>query len=286
MSSDDHDAERRRRRRRRRSGSRRYRHERYPERRPDGEDDIAQHEAIEERRPEVSLRTLIVSVAALIVIVPVVVGGWYYYRSVTSPQARALAEARNLPLVELVMADQPGAEKELRAAVEQDLKQPKGGGISREAALVSELRSAYIAPTLRKADDASLVAAMAARAALVEYLDKKDTKICREFALGGIQHPEKLDEEGQRLFKVVLTAIEGAYRQGRTVQQIPAMPTLQQITDMLYEAGFIKSDFDKLNSFVTLSNDVTCYIVLKLNQVPTKLKPEERGPFSRYILGN
>ena len=45
-------------------------------------------------------------------------------------------------------------------------------------------------------------------------------------------------------------------------------------------------DYDKLNSFATLSNDITCYIVLKVNRLPEQLKPEQRGPYARYILGN
>lgn len=291
MSSDDYDEERprRRRRRRRSSSSRRYREEEYD--RDDGGEGVGEDGAErppreEYRRPEVSLRVLIGWAIALFVLVMIGGGGWYFYRITYSPEALAFAEARKQPLLGMVIQDQPGAESRLRAAVEQDLRQPNKDGVSREAALVAELRSANIAPTLRRADDASLIAAMAARAAFVDYLARTDTAVCREFGLGGLQHPEKLDAEGQRLFKSVLAAVETAYRNGRSVQQTPPMPNLAQVGNMLVEAGFIKSDFDKLNSFATLSNDVTCYIVLKINQVPDRLKPEERGPYSRYVLGN
>ena len=64
------------------------------------------------------------------------------------------------------------------------------------------------------------------------------------------------------------------------------MPNLNDIGNMMIEAGFIKADFDKLNSFATLTNDITCYIVLKVNRLPEQLKPEQRGPYARYILGN
>ncbi len=282
MSSDEFDEERRRRRRRRRSSSRRLREEGYDE------TEVGERErrTVDADRPEISLRTLIISVVALVVVVLIGGGGWYYYRSVTSPEARALAEARSQPLIDMVIADQPDAAKRLRTAVEQDVRQPSQDGLSREQAMISELRSEFIAPTLRRADDASLVNTMAARAALIEYLNKTDTKVCREFGLGGIKNPDKLDPEGQRLFKAVLTAVEAAYRSGRAAKEVPPMANLQQVVAMLNEAGFIKSDYDKLNSFASLSNDITCYIVLKVNQVPAKLKPEERGPYSRFILGN
>ena len=213
-------------------------------------------------------------------------GGWYYYQSVASPEARALAEARNQPLIGMVIQDRPDTESRLRAAVEEDLRRPNKDGLSHESALISELRSAYIAPTLRRADDASLIATLAARTAMLEYLARTDTRICREFALGNLQNPDKLDAEGQRLFKAVLASVETAYRSGRSAAEAPPMPDLNQITAMLTRAGFIKSDFDKLNSFAGLSNDITCYIMLKVNQVPARLAPEERGPYARFVLGN
>jgi hypothetical protein len=110
--------------------------------------------------------------------------------------------------------------------------------------------------------------------------------MCREFALGSLEHPDKLDADGQLLYKDVLGAIESAYRSGRAANQPPQMPNLQQVGNMLAEAGFTKPDFDKLNSFSTLSNDITCYIMLKLNQAPANLKPDKRGSLARYILGN
>ncbi len=288
MSSDEYDGERRRRHRRRRSSrssSRRHRDERHREEYDDA-DARREGASRSDGRPEISLRSLIVGIVTVVAVVVIGGGGWYYYRSVTSPQAIALRDARKQPLLDMVIADQPDAERQLRAAIDRDLSQPNSGGPSRESALVSELRSAYIAPTLRRADDASLIATMAARAAFIDHLNKTDTKVCREFALGGVQHPEALDPEGKRLYDGVLKAVEDAYRSGRAAKQTPAVPNLQQITAMLNEAGFIKSDYDKLNSFATLSNDITCYITLKVNQVPDRLRPEERGPYSRFILGN
>ena len=50
-------------------------------------------------------------------------------------EAKALAEARSQPLVDMVIADQPEAAVRLRAAVEQDVRNPSQDGLSREAAI-------------------------------------------------------------------------------------------------------------------------------------------------------
>jgi len=135
-------------------------------------------------------------------------------------------------------------------------------------------------PALRSADDASAVAAVAAvaaRAALAGYLQKANPPVCREFAAGGIQDPDRLDGEGRRLLRNVLQALEAAYRNGRASGK--AMPTASraEILDLLRQAGFQKIDFDRLNAFATLSNDIACDIELKVDQVPPKLPADKRG---------
>jgi hypothetical protein len=262
-SEDDHSDEHRRRRRRR-----------------------SRREPAEPKRAEISLRSLIIGGGVLVALLVVAAGGWFYYDAFYSPEARALADARSQPLIDMVIADQPDAAGRLRAAVEQDVRNPTQDGLSREAAAIAELRAEFIAPTLRRADDASLIATMAARRDLVEHLNRTNTKVCREFALGGIKEPGKLDEEGQRLYKAVLTAVVAAYRNGRAAKEAPPLLTLQQIVPMLNEAGFTKPDYDKLNSFASLSPDITCLITLKINQVPDNIRLEERGPYARFILGN
>ena len=64
------------------------------------------------------------------------------------------------------------------------------------------------------------------------------------------------------------------------------MPTRPEILDMLREAGFQKVDFDRLNTFATLSNDTACEIELKVDQVPPKLPAAKRGAFARFVLNN
>ena len=263
MEAEEQSGERRRRRRRSR---RRHRGE----------------EAAAAERPTISIRTLGL---ALVVVLLLAAGVWYYFK-VTSPTERKLAEMRAMPLVGSVVADDPGAADRLRKAIEEEARQPTTEGLSRPMLAISEMRRDFIAPALRSADDGFLLATMAARVELLQHLLKTNTKACREFSLGGIQDVAKLDAEGQRLYGKVQTAIEAAYRNGRTGGKTQTMPTIQEIGEMLIEVGFQKPDFDKLNSFGSLSNQVSCTIQLKLDEVPSKLPPEKRGAYARYVLGN
>jgi len=224
--------------------------------------------------------------AGLAIAAVLIAGGIWYYNRATSPANKALAELRALPMVGLVIADEPAVEARLRTAIEDEARTPTPQGPTRPMIIVGQLRQEYIAPAVRRADDASLMAVMAARAALVEHLRATNTAACREFSMGGIRNVDNLDPRGQQLFRNLLTTMEAAYRDGRANKDrnFP-MPTLQDMGAMLTEAGFQKLDFDRLNSFGSLSNDVSCDVELKLNQVPTKLPADKRGAYARYILG-
>jgi hypothetical protein len=56
--------------------------------------------------------------------------------------------------------------------------------------------------------------------------------------------------------------------------------------ELLRQAGFRKVDFDRLNAFRHLSNEVSCDIELMVDSVPPLLPPDSRGPFARYALTN
>jgi len=259
VASDDSGERRHRRRRHRRSG-----------RRP---------------QPEEGNR-LVAAIVVGVVVLLFAVGGWYYY-SRNSPTEKALAELRGLPLVGAMMADNPQAEAQLKAAVKEELANPTQGGTTRPLALIADLRRQYVLPALRTSDDSSALAAVAARGTLAAYLQKANPPACREFAAGGIQRPDRLDSEGQRLLRNVLQALETAYRNGRTASGTPKpMSSRAEILDMLRDAGFQKIDFDRLNAFATLSNDIACDIELKVDRVPPKLPADKRGAFARFVLNN
>jgi hypothetical protein len=246
-------------------------------RRPQGE--------TSQRRPEREGGRLVPAIIIAIAVIVIAGGGWYYY-SRNTPAENALAELRALPLIGAVMADNPGAGARLRAAIEEELRKPSQDGTTRPLALIADLRRQYILPAVRDADDTSAIAAVATRAALADYLQRANPAACREFAAGGIQRPDRLDSEGQRLFRNVLQALEATYRSGRASGKPMPTASRAEILDMLRGAGFEKIDFDRLNAFATLSNDVACQVELKVDQVATKLAPDKRGIFARFVLSN
>ena len=295
MASDDYSEGRRRRRRRRRSSEERSQDEqRHGEEGLDHEGDgdesgerRRRRQRVPVQRPEIKLRTLLVGASVLAGLAVVIAGGTWWYNRAYSPAALALAEMRSLPLVGLVIADESSVVNRLREAIAEEAANPTTQGPTRPMLIVNGLRQEFIAPAVRRADDATLLAAMTARAELIQNLRTTNTAACREFSLGGIKDVEKLDAKGQELYKKLIAAMEAAYRSGRARKDAnPAVPNLQAMGAMLQEAGFTKPDFDKLNSFGSLSNDVSCDIELKLNQVPAKLPPDKRGAYARYILGN
>lgn len=227
---------------------------------------------------------LVAAIVVGIVALLFAAGAWYYFRT-ASPAEAALAQWRDLPLVGAIAADHPEAAARMTAAIKEELANPSPSGPPRPVALIADLRRQYVLPAIRSADDATVTAAVAARAALAAYLQKANPAACREFAAGGIQRPDRLDDQGQRLFRNVLAALEAAYRSGRNGKPQP-MPTRSEIVDLLRQAGFRQIDFDRLNSFATLSNDVSCEIELKVDQVPPKLPADRRGPFARFVLNN
>jgi hypothetical protein len=238
------------------------------------------------RRPaEAEGNRLVAAIVVGVVVVLFAVGGWYYFKS-NSQTETTLAEMRALPLVGAMIADNPDAEARLKAAIQEEINNPSADGTTRPLALIADLRRQYILPALKASDDASAMAAVAARAALAAHLQKASPPACREFAAGGIQRPDRLDGEGQRLFRNVLQALETAYRNGRANGKPLPMPSRAEILDLLRDAGFQKVDFDRLNAFASLSNEVACEIELKVDQVPPKLPADKRGAFARFVLNN
>src|SRR5437868_7828055 len=155
-----------------------------------------------------------IGLLAAIVLAAIVWGGWALIRG-KSDVDTALDQIRRVPLIGPVMADNPSVESRMRTAIEEELRSPTRSGVSRPFSLVADIRRQYIVPALRAADDASALAAVAARADLVRHLRRADSAACRQFALGAFQRPDLLDAEGQRLFGEVLQKLEAAWRSGK-----------------------------------------------------------------------
>ena len=205
----------------------------------------------------------------------------------TSDTDRAMAELRNLPLVGLVMVDVPGFEARLRTAIEDEQRSPTQQGPPRAVLVVSDMRKNYIGPALTAADEASADAVMTARAELVRHLQQANLPACREFSSTGIQRADKLDNESQRLVRNVLSAMEAAYRNGRTSGSKPRpVANDQEFVAMLSEAGFTEADFQKIGDNLKLSDAELCALQLRIDTAPAKLAADKRGAFVRYLLAH
>jgi hypothetical protein len=237
---------------------------------------------------KIERRTLIryggTGLLTLAVLTTIVWGGWAMIRG-ASPVDTALEDIRRVPLIGPVMAEHPAVERRMRAAIEEELRSPSQSGLSRPYGLVTDIRRQYIVPALRNADDATAVAAVAARLAFAHYLRGMDTAACRQFALGTLQRPDLLDAEGQRLFRQFLQTLEAAWRSGKAGKPLPTL-SRDELTAVLQEAGFTRADFDRLNTFKSLSNEVSCDVEIKVDSVPPQLPADKRGPFSRSVLSN
>ncbi|MBV8393705.1 MAG: hypothetical protein JOY81_11040 [Alphaproteobacteria bacterium] len=221
-------------------------------------------------------------VAGVIALIAVAAAGYYLYVRL-NPVEQALKQMYDIPLVGPAIADHPEVQDQLRKAIREDRADPLPDGRLRTVQVTSDMRRDVIAPAVRGADDKSVIAAMTARAQLVRHLQEVDPTACREFSMGGISHPELLDAKGQQLFNNLLEAMEAAYRSGRGEKPKPIL-TRPEAGILLQNAGFTKMDFDRLNNFAILSNDVSCQMELKIDTIVEILPPEKRGPFARFIV--
>jgi len=220
-----------------------------------------------------------------VILLALVGSGWALIRG-RSPADPTFENMRRMPLIGLVMADNPEVESHMRKAIEDETRSPTLDGLSRPSALVADLRRRYVVPALRAADDATAEAALAARADLARHLRRVDAAACRALSVGLLQRPDALDPEGRRLFGLWQQAVEAAYRSGKATGQPRPLPTRPELVELLKQAGFQKGDFDRLNAFKHLSNEVSCDIELMVDSVPPLLPAEKRGPFARYALTN
>jgi hypothetical protein len=205
-----------------------------------------------------------------------------------NPADVAFQDMRRMPLVAQVMADQPGVEDRMRQAIEDEIRSPtQGGGLIRPYVLLADLRRQYIVPALRRADDASAIAAVAARAALVAHLHLTDNPACRQFALGTLVRPDALDAEGRRLFEAWRQGLEAAYRAGKAASQPPPLPGRGRRRRDAAGGGLPQVRLRPPEQPSSCCRTkASCEVELKVDSVPRSLPPEKRGPFARYLLTN
>ena len=97
-----------------------------------------------------------------------------------SPADRSLAELRGLPLVGLVIKEEPCLEAKLRTVIEEELRSPTRNGPSRVFVALGDLRRNTIGPALASADDTAAMEVMRARAALVAHLQPSGPRFAND----------------------------------------------------------------------------------------------------------
>lgn len=239
-----------------------------------------------------SRQRLIRSVAATTAGALAAAGAVFGLEALTGDDAQmvdnAMVEARTLPLVGLVLADVPDAEARLRAALKEEMRHPTTQGAPRPLVLMSQLRATHIVPALKAADAADAEGVLAARIALMRHLRGTSVAACRELALIGIQHADRLDPQGQQLMRDMLAAMEKAYRSGRTATKSgtavqPPVPNDTEARALLVQAGLTPADFEKLQNLAKLSGEEACEMGIRLNGMPSKLPPDKAGGLARYL---
>jgi hypothetical protein len=197
---------------------------------------------------------------------------------------RAVEEARQWPLINVVVSDHPELDAQLRAAIEDDLRHPDRQGPKSSQRLGMEIRQRYVAPALRKADDAASLAAIGATEKLLEHLETVDAAQCRDAGVSGIQDPARLDAEGRALFKQSLSMQESAYRSGSTAATEPKALTETEVASLLKKAGYSQADFDQLIKLLALPTAEACAASVKLYGAPALLPTAEGAQVARWLL--
>jgi len=229
---------------------------------------------------------LVAIIAILLVVSGALVFGIKLQTVPFTPLERAMSDLRATPLLGQAMKDYPDSEKAIRAALEEDQRNPLAPGVPPRAFYaVGVLSRDHIRPMLAAADDASVIAVMAARFALATRLRADDPQKCREFAMNGIQRVDRLSPDAQQLFSDFLSRMEAAYRNGRAANGKPQpMLTPAEVVQLLGQTGFTQLDLNHLNRFAALSSIRACDIDLKIDGALSKMSPDKQGPFSRFVL--
>jgi len=195
---------------------------------------------------------------------------------------RGVEAAKEMPLVGLVIAENPTLEQRLRAVIAEELTNP-GQVPSPGSRFGVEVRQRYIIPSLLGADDDSALKATGGMEVLAKYLQTKDPTLCREFGLAGLQNANKLDTDGKILLKQALALQEQAYRNGKGGSPRTALKA-QEVGPVLGEAGYTEKDLQQLSMFDKLSTADGCAVTVKLYGAPGTLPTARGGALARWLL--
>jgi hypothetical protein len=233
-------------------------------------------------RPRKIGQTVLIVLAAAVVAAAVGFGAQYLRAPSAADVERGVEAAKEMPLVGLVIAENPALEEKLRAVIADELKNP-GQVPSPGSRFGVEVRQRYIIPTLLAADDDSALKATGGMEVLAKYLQTKDPALCRELGLAGLQNANKLDADGKVLLKQALALQEQAYRNGKAGSPKTPLKT-EEIGRVLGEAGYTDKDLEQLSTFEKLSTVDGCAATVKLYGAPRALPTARGGTLSRWLL--
>lgn len=201
-----------------------------------------------------------------------------------SPAAieRGVEAAKEMPLIRVVLAENPDLEPRLRAAVVDELEHP-GQVPSAGVKFGRELRHRYIVPALLGADDDTVLKAIDGMGALAKHLQAKDVALCREFGMVGLQNPKALDGDGQAVLKQALALQEEAYRTGKAGPPKGALET-EELGPALIAAGYSQDDLAQLSQFEKLPAAEACAATVKLYAAPRALPAARGAMLARWLL--
>jgi hypothetical protein len=227
-------------------------------------------------------RTVLAILVAVAVAALVGFGARYLRAPSQADVERGMQAAKDIPLVGLVVAENPALKERLRAAIVEELRNP-GQTPSPGAAFGVELRQRYIVPSLLASDDDSALKAVGGMEVLAKHLQAKDPILCKEFGLVGLQNADKLDGDGKILLKQALALQEAAYRNGKGKPARPALKTAE-VAGTLTDAGYSEKDLAQLNTIMTLSPADACAAIIKLYSAASALPAPRNGALARWLL--
>jgi hypothetical protein len=227
-------------------------------------------------------QTILIVLAAAVVAAVIGFGVQYLRGPSEADIDRGVQAAKEMPLVGLVITENPALEEKLRAAIADELKNP-GQVPSPGSRFGAEVRQRYIVPALLAADDDSAMKATGGMEALAKYLQAKDPPLCRELGLTGIQNANKLDADGNILLRQALALQEQAYRAGKTGTPKSSLKT-GEVGRVLREAGYTDKDLEQLDTFEKLPTAEGCAATVKLYGAPRALPTERGGTLARWLL--
>jgi hypothetical protein len=228
-------------------------------------------------------QTIFIVLAAGVAAAAIGFGANYLRAPSSADVERGVEAAKEMPLVGLVIAENPALEEKLRAVIADELKNP-GQVPSPGSRFGVEVRQRYIIPTLLAADDDSALKATGGMETLAKYLQMKDPALCRELGLAGLQNANKLDADGKILLQQALALQEQAYRNGKTSGSPKPALKSEEVGRVLGEAGYTEKDLGQLSAFGQLSTVDGCAATVKLYGAPRALPTARGGILARWLL--